>query len=225
MMGSSRDIGFFDDPRTANYIMLAGLAGMGFAVLLHLTNVEKDFDSQTLMSKPRRVLLIGDSLAVGMSDPFKNLATNSIHHFSSKGCNAGSTPLSGCTSIVGASVVQWARDSWILPVLQKHQPQVVLISLGTNDFRYPAASKQKIQEQIRILVEKIRSFGAEPIWIDPVSMPFADTAGVRDSWKSTGIRYFDSSSLSYDRAPDGVHLKPLGYQDWASKIWSWLLTQ
>lgn len=219
--------GTFNEAKASNVLVGLAIAGIGFSLVMSL--IDKGGTAAAseakLMSRPSRVLLIGDSLAVGMSDPFSKLASKSVHSFSGKGCKAGSAAGPSCTSIVGASVLYWSKDAAIQPVLAAYKPQVVLISLGTNDFQYGAAAKPKVRDAINALVSKIKDSGATPVWIDPVSMPFEDTAGVRESWKASGVPFFDSSGLVYKRSKDGVHLTQDGYQDWASKIWSWLLSQ
>ncbi len=217
----------FDEQKASNILLGIGALGLGASLLMHFLQRGSLYPSEQarIMAAPKRVVLIGDSLAVGMAGTFSKLSKLGKHAFFASGCGLGSTPSQNCTAIVGASVLPWSSDAWIGHVLKTYKPNVVLISLGTNDFSYGEAGKLKVKEAVRLLVKKIKASGATPVWIEPVSMPFDDTAGVKESWKETGIPFFGSRWLSYKRAPDGIHLTQEGYQDWATKIWTWLLEQ
>lgn len=217
----------FDEIKASNILLGVGMLGIGLALVMQFLEkgTLRATEAQKIMSAPRRVLVIGDSLAVGMAGTFEKLAKSGPHSVVAKGCPIGSKAGQNCTAIVGSSSLQWANDSWLGDLLKSFKPTVVLISLGTNDFLYGEAAKPKVKQSVNEIVRKIRSAGAVPVWIEPVSMPFDDTAGVKDSWKSAGIPYFSSRWLSYKRTADGIHLTQDGYRDWATRIWGWLLEQ
>jgi lysophospholipase L1-like esterase len=155
------------------------------------------------------VALVGDSYAAGMVPYMQALA---------EGCG---TPYYG-DGHVGSSVLQWVGDSEWLTDLRAWQPTVVLISLGGNDFQRQPVSQ--VHAAIEQLVSTLRSDGALVLWVEPLSLPFADTSGIRDAWKAAVGRAdsYPSLTFEYPRAQDGVHLMPSGYEDWAGKIWRWM---
>lgn len=197
---------------------VAGVAGV-YYVLSRRSTVEP-----SLLASPQRILVMGDSLAVGMMPTFASLATQGGHELLGKSCPIGSSGgASGCSAIVGASTTQWSRENWLEPTLTRARPTLVLISLGTNDFKGGPSISNSLRLSASSIVDQIKKAGAVPVWIDPLKMPFADSAGARDAWKSSGAVVFDSSQLQFRRAADGIHLTPDGYRSWAESIWQWLL--
>lgn len=201
----------------------AGLLGLGVAAyLVFRSRAAHAGVAQSFLRTPQRVLVIGDSLAVGMMPTFAGLAQRDGHEFYGKGCPMGATGGSACTAVTGSSTPQWARDAWIGSALAASRPSLVLISLGTNDFKGGASYAPTVRSAAQSIAAKIRAAGALPIWIDPLRMPFEDSAMARDAWRNSGAIAFDSSQLDFKRAGDGVHLTPAGYQGWAEQVWSWL---
>lgn len=199
------------------------LAAVGLAMALRKAE-GAPLDSPPLLGPSERILVLGDSFGAGLAPHLGKLATAGGHAFYGKPCNSGSTGGPACTAVVGSSVLQWSRDAWLLPTLLAAKPTRVLISLGGNDFQKGPVNQEKIFRAIQELVAKIRSADALPIWIDPLRLPFQDSAGVRDSWRAAGVPFFDSSGIDLPRAGDKIHLAPSGYQQWAAIIWAWLTT-
>lgn len=156
-----------------------------------------------------RVLLIGDSYSVGFGPQladFAALCKTPYHHH----------------GVVGASVTQWDRDEWLNPQLAAIQPNVVLISLGGNDFQRndPAHVAQRIDN----LLARIKAAGARPLWVAPPTTPFPDKIGVRSMWQQRmGADGFPSDQLDIPRVPTDPlgHPNGAGYQKWAAAIWPW----
>ena len=213
-------------------LMIAGgVASLVVGVVLALRKDDDlSFDDSShgndppLLGPHERILVLGDSFGAGLAPYIGKLATSEGHDFYGKPCNPGSVASLACTAIVGSSVLQWSRDAWLLPILTAIKPTRVLVSLGGNDFKSGPSNQAKIATAIHGLVAKIRSSGAVPIWIDPLRLPFEDSAGVRASWRAAGVPYIDNSGLDFPRAGDKIHLFPTGYQQWASIIWDWLKT-
>lgn len=167
-----------------------------------------------------RVLLIGDSFAIGLRGPLAQLAAPYGIPFEGHG-------------VVGTRIDQWADNRTVdVPgqgmvrldldaYLASFRPTHVLIVLGTNDERaapeFPAMDIPKIAT----LLQKIRAARAEPLWVGPPSLPYP-RQGISSAAKASVVRYFPSEILSIPRARDGLH--PLDYGPWANAIWQWALS-
>jgi hypothetical protein len=102
-----------------------------------------------------RVLLVGDSLAVGLAPELTKLADSvglSFQH----------------AATGGTSVVQW--DAWIADKLTQYRPNIVLVSLGAND--YQRTDPDRVRVAIAGFVGKCHDAGAQICWIRPPTMPF-----------------------------------------------------
>lgn len=161
-------------------------------------------------SKPvTRVLILGDSLAVGLGPTLKTLASQSGAQYAEVDAK------------VGTRIDQWSPK--IADLLQQHRPDLVLVSLGTNDAAMfdPTVNAAKAQQ----IVDAVKNYGARLLWIGLPTLPArlkADT--VRQMIQATGVRYFDSRQVSFERAQDGIHATPNGYATWANAIWPVALT-
>lgn len=194
--------------------------GIGAGLLAALWLVNRKRGVSPLLASPQRILLLGDSLAYGMSPSFANLAKRDGHEFFSKVCPIGATGGAACTCIVGSSTVQWSRDNWIGGALDAARPSLVLISLGTNDFQGGKAYRPTVAAAARKIVDKVTEAGAKAVWIQPLAMPFSDSADAQGAWRESGAKIVAGSGMSFERAPDRIHLTPNGYRAWSESIWS-----
>lgn len=155
-----------------------------------------------------RVLLIGDSFAEGLAPQLKSLSAGCSIPYASDGRR-------------GTHASQWQRDSWLGPALASVSPNVVLVSLGGNDFQNNPAT---LQVDIDTIAQKIKQAGARLLWIEPLKLPIEDTAGVQDMWRAAVAPgdWFDSSGIDVPRASDGIHTGAAGYKLWAERIWPWM---
>jgi len=158
--------------------------------------------------KTARVMLLGDSLAVGLAPPMGELAA---------GCG---TPFD-VNAAVGAHVTD-INQGKLAALLAGFRPTHVLISLGGNDFQ--RTDPERVHEAINRLVQQIRLSGALALWIAPPMMPFEDMQ-VRNWWIDSNIdSYFNTpgvKELEAHRAADQIHYTPAGYRMLASMIWQW----
>lgn len=143
-----------------------------------------------------RVLLIGDSLAQGLGTPMKQLLGNDFR----------------ADGRVGTRIVDWAPYQVPAP-----GPNLVLISLGTNDMRMMDPTTE--QSALAALLAKFR--GTRVAWIAPPTMPFPDR-GVRAMLARAGVPIFPSDSLVIPRGPDQIHPTVIGYAGWAGNLVTWL---
>jgi len=157
------------------------------------------------LERGAKVMLIGDSLAVGMSREFKRIAKI-----------AGYVPVTHAK--VGSSTRQWLK--WIKDDLRIHKPKLVVVSLGTND----AAGYRMIErdpEMHRKLVDLILEADAFVVWIGPPSIKetrVPKIEKVRKIIKEAAPIYYPSEDLDI-RLEDGIHTNAEGYSRWARSVW------
>lgn len=186
---------------------------LSFQEVLHRSVEPEPLSPQTSYSSPRiqkgsTVMLAGDSLGVGMSDRFRNLALS-----------VGYKPVIETAS--GTSTFQWI--TWIKKYLQRHKPALLLLSLGTNDaMQIDRAKKIDVYSEMSKI---IRESNVELIWILPHRIdlrriPKIDEA--RDFIRSSVPLCFDSTSIEIPLAPDRVHTSKKGYDRWIESVWKWM---
>lgn len=198
------------------YAGLALVAGIGMVRLLGGPRIKKGM----------RVLLIGDSLAVGMAPHFSALAKEAGVDFKS-------------LAIVGTRIDQWAASADLKILLASFQPDLILVSLGTNDsFMQGSAiieqQKAQLEKLLGVLTQWSRSsdYGLGPeyvVWIGPPTLPNPPSPGISQmvqdgagSALAPRYYYFHSERLQLPRGPDGIHPIVRGYAGWAGAIWHWL---
>lgn len=189
--------------------VLAGLAlGVGVGVVALVTRRPR-------VQPGSRVLLIGDSLAVGLGPYLKQLATDSQAPYVGSG-------------VPGSRIDQWTRSQWLLQTLNEFRPDIVLVSLGTNDayMRFDDSSRELQLAAQRRLLALLEESGAQVVWILPPELdPYMgkrpdDEFVARLSDAPDHV--FDSAALEIPRGPDGLHPTMRGYGGWAGSIWQWL---
>ena len=152
-----------------------------------------------------RVLLVGDSLGVGMDRYFATLAKEAGMDYASN--------VQGSTT-----TAFWAKDQGpVAASVASFNPTLTLISLGTNDTKTNYTLEQ-LDGHIRHLISIVSTRGGVPVWILQPSLPFADR-GFTQLVRDTGIRVFESSRIDIPRGPDGIHATGLGYAGWAGAVW------
>lgn len=198
------------------YAGLVLMAGIGAARLLGGPRLRKGM----------RVLLIGDSLAVGMAPHFAALAKEAGIDFKALATS-------------GTRIDQWAANPELKKLLESFQPELVLVSLGTNDsYMQGSGAVQKQQAQLEKLLSVLtewprrRDYGLGPdhiVWIGPPTLPKPPSPGIpkmiqdaSGSVLSPRFYYFHSEKLTMPRAADGIHPNVRGYAGWAGAIWHWL---
>ncbi len=176
-----------------------------------------------------RILLIGDSLAVGLATPLGALAKDKGLAFQA-------------IATVGTRIDQWAQSQPLKDALESFKPTIVLISLGTNDaYMLPPPDVGVRQAPyMDALLTAIASgwthtddLGLGPraiVWIAPPTLPDAavSLAPVRALIADQAallhrrISIFPSDRLTLARGPDNIHPVVSAYAAWAGAIWQWL---
>jgi lysophospholipase L1-like esterase len=155
------------------------------------------------------IVLTGDSLAVGMAPFFRAMADEYGVRFASLAKESTRTD-------------QWAQSSELQGLLANSRPNLVLVSLGTNDSR-TVWSATEHAAHAKQLLEMIVKAGANVVWILPPSLPFSDgDRGFSEVIRSLGVPVFESDKLDIPRGPDNLHPTTRGYSGWAGAVWSQL---
>lgn len=155
--------------------------------------------------KPRRVALIGDSLAVGLGPQMAALAA------------AAKVPFIW-DATVGTTPLQWSQHMAACgdcgDKVLAFQPTQTIAVLGTNDLGYspkpPVAPYQAI----------VRKFPGV-VWVDPPLMPSDRLAGVRSVIASLDVPVVPATN-TIPIGPDNIHPTAAGYVEWAKIVWSYI---
>lgn len=160
-----------------------------------------------LLRSGARVLLVGDSLAQGLSVSMAKLAKDASVPFLGHG-------------IVSTRINQWCCQPWLAADVLAAKPTLVLVSLGTNDAALadPTVERAQLQKLLAALV----ATGAKVVWIAPPKVKLPSESVVREMIRATGLDVFPSDALAIPRGPDGLHPTAAGYAGWAGAIWRWL---
>jgi lysophospholipase L1-like esterase len=208
------------DPMTKAWLY-AGLVvagGVGTAYLVSSIH-------RPLIKRGDRILLVGDSLSVGLNPPLRALAKEAGFEFAHIGK-------------VGSLTNLWANEAeeggQFSALLRSFKPTIVLVSLGTNDEWLPKYNPGKSvlasqRQHVDKLMAKIRAAGAEVLWVGPPAHNQPPALDFREYiQKLIGrTRYFHSERYTIPRQPppDNVpHPTVKGYAAWAGVIWRWLGT-
>jgi hypothetical protein len=155
----------------------------------------------------RRVLLIGDAMAHGLSVAMEKLADGSKVSFR---CIAKAG---------GVRVADW-------PALldkegfAKHKPKLVLVAIGPADLRSKDGSIDK--KGMDALSAMLRSMSAAVVWVAPPRMPVEDPK-IREAIQAvSGGDVYPSEALTLPRGPDGLRPTAAGFAGWAGAIWRWI---
>ncbi|HSO32636.1 MAG TPA: SGNH/GDSL hydrolase family protein [Labilithrix sp.] len=117
---------------------------------------------------------------------------------------------------VSESIVSYDKSPKLKDLLAKHHPDIVIITLGTNDVfvPYPAAMVQNVKNIAA------RVGARECYWIGPPTWK-PDTGIVQVLRDNVApCKFYDSSNLKLQRAGDGIHPTDRGGADWAQSFWT-----
>ncbi len=182
------------------YAGLVAVAGIGLVRVLRASRIKPG---------ETRILLLGDSLAVGLATPLKALGLEQ------------KIPVLGIGK-TSTRIDQWAQSGTLLDQLSAFKPTLILVSLGTNDeyLTGDAAARQK-----PYLDQLVKRFGEiDYAWIGPPTLPKPTTNGITALLQSRipSSHYFPSHTLQIPRGPDNLHPTAKGYAGWAGALWQWL---
>lgn len=188
------------DKKSWLYAGLALAAGVGVVSILSRP-AEGVGAVERRPSAGKRVLLVGDSLAVGLGPPLKRLASDR-----GVGVAYDGKP--------GTSVADWASLPTIEKDLKRDRFDLVLVCVAGS----PEASASALQRDMIAVVRKASAAGAKVVWVQPPGAPQPAHAASA----ALGVPVFPTSALDVPLGPDGVHPTAIGYAGWAGALLSWL---
>lgn len=151
-----------------------------------------------------KVLLVGDSLGVGLTKPFKASAVA-----------LGEQAMVAAVS--GKTMSYWLGQGGLASIVASFRPDVVLVCLGTNDSKTNYTTEQ-LTDQLQRVLATASSTGAKVAWILPPKLPFPERVG--PLVRAAGVPFFDSAQLDLPQA-DGIHPTGAGFAAWNEAIWRW----
>lgn len=157
------------------------------------------------------VMLVGDSLAVGLSARFKSLARSN-----------GYFPV--VHAVNGTSIFQW--KTWISRDLEVINPDLVLVSLGTNDAVIYDKVRQNLGEY-KSFSDSIEASGSKVVWIGPPNISKTRILKIHETRKiirGSVDRFFESEFHESVIGGDGVHPSAGGYSRWMDSLWLWMIS-
>lgn len=117
---------------------------------------------------------------------------------------------------VSESIVSYDHSPKLKELIARHKPDIVIITLGTNDVfvPYPAAMANNVQNIVK------RVGARECYWMGPPT--WKPDTGIVQVIKDNAApcKFYDSSNLKLQRAGDGIHPTDRGGADWASSFWT-----
>lgn len=161
--------------------------------------------TQPVVHKGETVMLLGDSLALGMSREFRKIAQDT-----------GYRPVTHAK--VGSTASQWIK--WVDQDLKDNNPSLVVVSLGTNDARGYADVK-KNPGVFEALIDAIVDSGAYVVWIGPPAVDLKKVPRIKETRqliKDVAPIYFESEVIPL-HTEDGIHPNALGYVRWMRAVW------
>jgi lysophospholipase L1-like esterase len=163
-----------------------------------------DLDGDRLRIAPgARVLVFGDSMVqAGLAMRLGNLVK----------ARGGTLEFDGWTS---STTAKWATGDRLAKLLERVNPDVVFIALGSNECFL--GDPVKAAPNVRAIVAQLA--GRQCVWVGPpVWKGETGIVGVeRDA--SSPCAFYDSGKLEIKRYEDGIHPNLEGGIYWANKVW------
>jgi hypothetical protein len=113
---------------------------------------------------------------------------------------------------VSETLASMDKDSTLADLLEKNEPDIVILTLGTNNTDVP--HPEVYAKHVANIVQRIAP--RECWWIGPPKDAPVN-AVIRENVAS--CKFFDSSKLELERTKDGIHPTDRGGAMWADKFW------
>ena len=153
-------------------------------------------------------------LHVGDSHVASGLTAGLRAHFAAEGARYRSDYW------VSASTARWAYSDRLRALFRRHRPDVVILTLGSNEARYP--NRNRYGEHMTRLLRRIGDRTC--YWIGPPTYDRFDVGRIVE-WQrefAGRCRYFDSRGIDAPRGHTRLHFTREGGLAWADAIWAWM---
>ena len=199
-----------------------GVAVVGVTVAYAMT--------EPLLSRGDGVVLVGDSLAVGLGEMAAYQGQSALKAELQRHEVSLQTLGKGATTSLQWSGTGHLNTGRLQPALRR-RPRAVLVVLGTNDCHYDFGHCPPFRERILAIAQSIADAGAVPVLVAMPEMPWeqehagrarmqsARSAMKRAARESGGI-YVEAPGMPIKRWPDQLHPDPEGNRVWAAYIMS-----
>jgi acyl-CoA thioesterase-1 len=121
---------------------------------------------------------------------------------------------------VSVSIQTYARDKHFAELIQKNDPDLVILTLGANDMLVPFP--KSLAPFIQAIAKKVGT--RECYWLPPV--PWTKETGLIQVIKDNAApcKVFDASTVKVQRGPDGIHPTDKGGIEWADAFFKFYET-
>ncbi len=121
---------------------------------------------------------------------------------------------------VSEEILQFEKAKVLEGLVAKHNPDIVIITLGTNDTLAPFP--QSLASHVANVAKQ--AGGKECYWMTPpiTKKETGLTQVIRDN--AAPCTVFDSSKLKLEIGKDGIHPTERGAQEWAARFWTFFRT-
>jgi lysophospholipase L1-like esterase len=114
---------------------------------------------------------------------------------------------------VSETLASMDKDPTLKDLLRTHEPDIVIITLGTNDTDVP--HPEVYAKHVANIAKRVAP--RECWWMGP---PKDAPVNKVIKENSAPCKFFDSSTLVLDRTKDGIHPSDKGGGQWASAFWT-----
>ena len=167
--------------------------------------------AESKQEKKPRVLLIGDSLAEGAAGPLLSIAKKEGVHLS-------------INCLHGTRIDYWSQR--IESVVNGIRPDIVIVSLGTNDSGIKNPEPQRAH--VKKIVSTSKKYKSKILWLLPPPLPekFKSKDAIRkiilDELGEKEV--YNSDELKAEKTKDKIHMTANGYKKWISSAWEKIVT-
>lgn len=118
---------------------------------------------------------------------------------------------------VSESIASFDKAEKLKASIARHDPDIVIITLGTNDalVPYPQALASHVKNIVKNVGTRECYWMGPPLWKPDTGI----LAVLRDNAKP--CKFYDSSTFKLQRGSDGVHPTEKGASDWADHFWKY----
>ena len=149
---------------------------------------------------------MGDSLAVGLREHVKKRCTLVGIRFTSDARG-------------GTTLRQWLGIGWFDSALSREKPDIIVVSLGTND-GIPR-DRKLFGERIKKMMEMSQTRSIRLVWLMPPNMPFKMDP-IWEAIENSGVEFLDPRCIDLPRWKDRIHMTLKANELWSQMLWELL---